>query len=107
MTWGDKRLGGDSSAVQDRLQNVQQIQATKHAFAAVLYDKSVVTWGSGSSGGDSSAVQSELKNVRQIQSNKRSFAALLDDGSYIPLGNYFLKFCLYKTQEDIKKYYFD
>ena len=87
MTWGDKRLGGDSSAVQDRLQNVQQIQATSHAFAAVLCDKSVVTWGYESSGGDSSGVQSELKNVHQIQSNKRAFAAVLDDGSVVAWGD--------------------
>ena len=35
VTWGDAD-GGDSSAVQDRLVNVQQIQATYRAFAAIL-----------------------------------------------------------------------
>ena len=42
-TWGDAGCGGDSSAVQDRLKNVQQIQATERAFAAILVDGSVVT----------------------------------------------------------------
>ncbi|OLQ00119.1 Voltage-dependent L-type calcium channel subunit alpha-1S [Symbiodinium microadriaticum] len=87
VTWGDKRFGGDSCAVQHRLQNVQHIQATNHAFAAVLYDKSVVTWGYDSSGGDSRAVQSELTNVHQIQSNKLAFAAVLDDGSVVAWGD--------------------
>ena len=36
VTWGDARFGGDSSAVQDQLRDVQQIQASHHAFAAIL-----------------------------------------------------------------------
>ena len=36
VTWGDSECGGDSSAVQDRLKDVQQIQASGHAFAAIL-----------------------------------------------------------------------
>ena len=43
--------------MRDRLKNVQQIQASQSAFAAVLGDESVVTWGSAADGGDSSAVQ--------------------------------------------------
>ena len=43
LTWGDARCGGDSSAVQDQLRGVQQIQATEMAFAAILADGSVVT----------------------------------------------------------------
>ena len=42
--------------MRDQLKGVQQIQATGHAFAAILEDGSVVTWGSANSGGDSSAV---------------------------------------------------
>ena len=34
VTWGNPRSGGDSSAVQDQLKGVQQIQATTGAFAA-------------------------------------------------------------------------
>ena len=63
MTWGDPVNGGDISAVQDQLKNMQQIQASDHAFAAILGDGSVVTWGSRVFGGDSSAVQDLLKPV--------------------------------------------
>ena len=45
MTRGHAGSGGDSSAVQDQLKNVQQIQACKDAFAAILGHGSVVTWG--------------------------------------------------------------
>ena len=41
---GHSWSGGDSSAVRDQLKNVQQIQSTHHAFAAILRDGSVVTW---------------------------------------------------------------
>ena len=37
--------GGDSSAVQEQLRDVQCIQACDLAFAAVLADGSIVTWG--------------------------------------------------------------
>ena len=43
MTWGDAGAGGNCSAVQDQLKNVQQIQASSRAFAAVLADGSVAT----------------------------------------------------------------
>ena len=42
---------------------MEKIQASAHAFAAVLADGSVVTWGSPEFGGDSSSVRDELKNV--------------------------------------------
>ena len=45
VTWGDADCGGDSSAVRDQLRSVQKIQATWHAFAAIVEDGSVVTWG--------------------------------------------------------------
>ena len=45
MTWGNAYCGGDSSAVQDQLQHVQQIQSTRFAFAAILADGSVLAWG--------------------------------------------------------------
>ena len=54
-------FGGDSSTVQSQLKNVQQIQASERAFAAILEDGSVVTWGAAFTGGDSNAVQSQLK----------------------------------------------
>ena len=76
-------VGGDSSAVQRQLKNVQQIQATRGAFAAILGDGSVVTWGGVPSGGDSRAVQGELINVKQIQATDFACAAMLDCGSIV------------------------
>ena len=58
--WGDADYGGDSSTVQHKLKNVQQIQATRKAFAAILGAGSVVTWGDADCGGDCSAVQDRL-----------------------------------------------
>ena len=63
MTWGAGHRGGDSSAVQDQLKNVQQVQATEDVFVAILCEGSVVTWGETCIGGDSSAVLDQLKTV--------------------------------------------
>jgi hypothetical protein len=63
VTWGDRNSGGDSSAVQDQLRNVKQVQAADRAFAAILADGSVVTWGRPDCGGDSSAVQDQLTSL--------------------------------------------
>ena len=35
VIWGDPDHGGDSSQVQEQLRNVEQIQATLYAFAAI------------------------------------------------------------------------
>ena len=43
---------------------VQQIQATRGAFAAILTDGSVATWGDAGAGGDSSAVQHQLRSPK-------------------------------------------
>ena len=43
VTWGKPDCGGDSSAVQDQLEGVQQVQATAAAFAAVLQGGFVVS----------------------------------------------------------------
>ena len=64
---------------------MQQIQATRSAFAAVLGDGSVVTWGKADSGGDSGAVRGQLKTVQQA--NEQAFAAILGDGSVVTWGN--------------------
>ena len=52
---GNPDHGGDCS-VEDQLRNVQQIQATDYAFAAILADGSMVAWGDPDRGGDCSAV---------------------------------------------------
>ena len=70
VTWGDADCGGDSSAVQDQLRGVQQMQAGGYAFAAILADGSVVTWGDADCGGDNSAVQDQLRGVQQIQATR-------------------------------------
>ena len=60
VTWGKSDSGGNSTAVQDQLRNVQQVHATSGAFAAILSDGTVVTWGDPDCGGDSTAVQEQL-----------------------------------------------
>ena len=86
-TWGHAALGSDCSAVQGRLKNVQQVQASHAgAFAAILIDGSVVTWGQHDAGGDSSAVQSRLKNVKKIQASGFAVAAIVGDGSVVAWG---------------------
>ena len=78
----------DSSAVRNQLVDVQQIQASCGAFAAILGgDGSVVTWGVFGRGGDSSAVQDQLRDVQQIQASRGAFAAILADGSVVTWGN--------------------
>ena len=83
VTWGSAYFGGDSSAVQDQLKNVQHIYATREAFAAILAEGSVVTWGNG---GDSSEVQDQLKDVKQIAATDVAFAAILADGNVVTWG---------------------
>ena len=86
VTWRNPECGGDNSAVQG-LKKVQQVQATRRAFAAILQDGSVVTWGNPGDGGDSSAVQDQLRNVQQIQATSWAFAAILEDCSVVTWGN--------------------
>ena len=87
VTWGSPDQGGDCSAVQDQLRNVQQIQATDMAFAAILADGSVIAWGNPNYGGDCSRVQCQLNNVQQIQAARSAFAAILADGSVVAWGH--------------------
>ena len=86
MTWGDPSAGGDSSGVRQQLVQVQQIQATGSAFAAILEDGSVVTWGDSDSGG-SSQVQEQLVQVHSIQATVFSFAAILEKGFVVTWDN--------------------
>ena len=65
---------------------MKQIQATSHAFAAILADGSVVAWGAADRGGDSAAVRDQLKGVKQIQATSHAFAAILADGSVVAWG---------------------
>ena len=73
--------------MQDQLKDVQQIQASYGAFAAILADGSVVTWGDSYFGGNSTNVQDQLKDVRHIQASKAAFAAIRSDGSVVTWGD--------------------
>ena len=46
VTWGRANLGGDSRAVQGQLSQLQQVQASEGACAAILGDGSVCDPGS-------------------------------------------------------------
>ncbi len=87
VTWGKANYGVDSSAVQDQLKGVQQIQGNKGAFAAILEDGSVVAWGLDSFGAETYKVQDQLKGVQQIQGTHAAFAAILEDRSVVTWGN--------------------
>eukprot|EP00439_Symbiodinium_sp_Y106_P060068 s422_g8.t2 len=76
-----------ATMTQYSLKDVQTIQATERAFAALLPDGHVVTWGDAVSGGDSGPVQDLLKDVKQIQATKTAFAAILGDGSVVSWGD--------------------
>ena len=69
-----------------QLKNVQHVQASGRAFAAILGDGSVISWGRADFGGDSSSVQDELRDVQQIQAAYGAFAAILSDGSVVTWG---------------------
>ena len=45
FTWGNKDNGGDSSAVQHLLKDVEKIYSTHGSFTALLKNGNVVTWG--------------------------------------------------------------
>ena len=66
---------------------MQQLHATKTAFAAILAHGSVVTWGRHAFGGDNSSVRDRLKNVRDIQGSAGAFAAILEDDSVATWGD--------------------
>ena len=89
VTWGEMLVvtAQKISKVQGLLRNVQQLQARKCAFAAILADGSVLAWGSQASGGDSSNVQTQLRSVQKIQATSSAFAAVVTDGSVVAWGN--------------------
>ena len=90
IAWGNPDWGGDCSAVQDQLRNVQQIQCrilVVHLPQSWQMDR----WLPGaiqSGAGDCSAVQDQLRNVQQIQATDMgAFAAILADGSVVAWGD--------------------
>ena len=71
--------------MQEQLRNVQRIQATDGAFAAILESGAVVTWGRADCAGDSSQVQGQLRNVQHIQATAFAFAAIVESGNVVTL----------------------
>lgn len=65
LAWGDPAAGGNSSKVQEQLQNIREVQATRFAFAAILEDGSVVMWGQAECN-KYSGVQYQLRSVKEI-----------------------------------------
>ncbi|CAK9112025.1 unnamed protein product [Durusdinium trenchii] len=76
VTWGDPDGGGRAPC---ELSQVQRVEASSGAFAALLADGAVVTWGDPGGGGDSSQVQHQLAHVQDICSSGGAFAALLEE----------------------------
>jgi hypothetical protein len=60
VTWGSPSCGGDSSSVQDCLQNVQELHAGKQAFVAFRADGTLVAWGDPHKGGNMNAVEDAI-----------------------------------------------
>jgi len=56
------------------------------AFAALLFDGSVVTWGFSLQGHDSRRVEGQLTDVKEIITNYRAMAALKYDGTVVTWG---------------------
>ena len=63
VTCGVPDNGGDSTRVRDQLRNVQQIHATRFAFAAIVANGSVVMWGNPKYGGDSNRGGDPLRHL--------------------------------------------
>ena len=90
VTWGEDD-GGDSTAVRDRLRNVQQIQSSDHAFAALMADGTVASWGVYEEGLDTATyleLVAELKDVQKIQATSHSFAAIDSSGKVRVWGSF-------------------
>ena len=78
--------GGDSSAVQDQLRDVQQIQASAWCLCCNPGRWICGHLGQCRLGGDSSAVQEQLKRCAADPSFLLAFAAILGDGSVVTWG---------------------
>ena len=90
VTWGDRKYGGDSSAVRVQLSTgVESISATRYAFAAIKSGGSVVTWGSRQDGGGPDAAVREklLNGVKSISAAGSAFAAIKSGGTVVTWGD--------------------
>ncbi|CAK9002900.1 Probable E3 ubiquitin-protein ligase HERC2 (HECT domain and RCC1-like domain-containing protein 2) (HECT-type E3 ubiquitin transferase HERC2) [Durusdinium trenchii] len=88
VTWGWAESGGDSSRVEGRLREVQELQATSGAFCALRADGRVVTWGRPLYGGHvPPEVSEQLREVQEIQASSGAFAALRRNGVVVAWGD--------------------
>ena len=78
--------GGDCSEVQDQLRNVEALQSSLGAFAA-LKEGTIITWGDKETGGDSSHVQEQLRDVQHVQATHFAFAAITSVGGVVTWGD--------------------
>eukprot|EP00435_Cladocopium_sp_Y103_P046487 s565_g13.t1 len=86
--WGDRECGGSLRRVKNSLVDVQEVQSSSSAFAAILANGKVVAWGDVEGGGEmTQGVKRKLQNVRHLQSTHSAFAAILEDGSVVTWGD--------------------
>jgi len=82
-------LGGDSSAVQAELKDVETIYSTDYAFAAKLKNGNLVTWGDTYGGGDPGSVSMHVTKVDNVYPSKNVFVGTRsgNSGQAIVWGN--------------------
>eukprot|EP00434_Breviolum_minutum_P005013 symbB.v1.2.004425.t1/scaffold248.1/size253060/1 len=88
ITWGGEDYGGDSSAVQEKLANVQFVTPSKRAFCAVLMDGSVVSWGDRMRVAEMGDVQDQLYDVQHLVASSNAFCAMRRDGRCVTWGDW-------------------
>eukprot|EP00435_Cladocopium_sp_Y103_P058949 s187_g20.t3 len=88
VSWGESSTASDSQ-IAHLLKNVDQIQTTTRAFAAVLEDGKVIAWGDPAYGGDITSVEALQRShqVRKIQATDAAFAALQADATVVAWGD--------------------
>lgn len=87
ITWGDPKLGGDSSSVQQHISSgVKLLVAGQHSFAALKHDGSVYSWGAYSTPSVVSAAKLG-SGVISLVANEYAYAALKNDSSVVTFGH--------------------
>eukprot|EP00913_Durusdinium_trenchii_P017391 g16349.t1 len=107
VSWGSRRLGGDSSRVQQELRDVEQIQASGGAFAAIRADGQVITWGDSSMGGKTGWLENAVRESQivhpYLHTPRGGFAALRMDGTVESWGRQIGGNCLPMQLSQLKK----
>jgi hypothetical protein len=87
VTWGDPKLGGNSSAVKSRISSgVKLIVPGQHSFAVLKDDGSVYSWGAYAQP-SAVAAGSLSSGVVSLVANEYAYAALKRDGSVVTFGH--------------------